>query len=79
MLVAVTVQGPVPLHPPPIQPAKTDLLAALAVNVTCVDEGNSSEHMSPQLIPAGLDLTVPLPVPLLAIETITVWAIGNCK
>ena len=78
-LVAVTVQVPVPLQPPPIQPVKTDLVAALADKVTSADGGNSWEQTVPQVIPAGLDVTFPLPVPLLATETITVGSIGNCK
>jgi hypothetical protein len=35
----VTGQGPVPVQPPPLQPAKVDPLAALAVNVTPVPLG----------------------------------------
>jgi hypothetical protein len=78
-LVAVTLQLPVPLQLPPLQPLKTDPDAAFADKVTVVEGGNSWEQTAPQLIPAGLDLTVPYPVPLLATETITVGAIGNCK
>jgi len=40
-LVAFTVQFPVPLHPPPIHPAKTDPLAAVAISLTDVEGGNS--------------------------------------
>ena len=75
----MTVQVPVPLQPPPIQPVKTDLVAALADKVTIADGENSWEQTAPQVIPAGLEVTVPLPVPLFATETITVGAIGNCK
>jgi hypothetical protein len=35
----VTVQGPVPVQPPPLQPAKVDPLAPLAVSVTTVPLG----------------------------------------
>src|SRR3989441_7537894 len=37
--VTVTAHEPVPLHPPPLQPAKTDPAAAVAVN-------RSEEHTS---------------------------------
>jgi len=38
---------------------------ALAVRVTGVTAGNTDEQVAPQLIPAGLLLTVPPPVPTL--------------
>jgi len=59
----VTVQVPVPEHPPPLQPANTEPLAALAVRVTEVPLLNDAEQVLPQLIPAGLLVTVPLPAP----------------
>ena len=34
--VTATTHVPVPVHPPPVQPVKTDPLAALAVSVTLV-------------------------------------------
>ena len=37
--VSVTLQVPVPLHPPPLQPVNTDPAAALAVSVTTVPPG----------------------------------------
>ena len=36
--VTVTVQGPVPLHPPPLHPLNVDPAAGLAVKVTWVPE-----------------------------------------
>ena len=61
----VTVQGAVPLHPPPLQPAKEDPPAAVAVRVTLVPLLKLAVQVAPQLIPAGLEVTVPVPVPLL--------------
>mgnify|MGYP007103403757 CR=1 FL=1 len=57
-----TEQEPVPLHAPD-QPAKAEPDAALAVSVTVVPDVKLAEHVEPQLIPVGLDVTVPLPVP----------------
>jgi hypothetical protein len=68
-LVAMTVvQVPVPLHPPPLQPAKTDPNASVAVSVTVLPVGNealAALQPPPQLIPDGLLVTVPVPVPAL--------------
>jgi hypothetical protein len=47
----------------PDQPANTEPDAAAAVSVTCVPFVNDAAHVLPQLMPAGLDVTVPLPVP----------------
>jgi len=47
----------------PLQLAKVDPLAALAVRVTFVPLAYGSEQSVPQLIPAGFELTVPVPVP----------------
>jgi hypothetical protein len=62
------VQVPVPLHPPPLQPANIDPDAAVAVNVTVLPVGNwalSALQVVPQLMPDGLLVTVPVPVPAL--------------
>src|SRR2546426_3524880 len=61
----VTMQVPVPLHPAPLQPANTDPLAGAAVKVTCVPLTNAALHVTPQSMPAGLLLTVPMPLPVL--------------
>lgn len=52
----------VPLQAPD-QPAKNDPLAAVATNFTLVREANEAMHVGEQLIPAGVLVTVPLPVP----------------
>ncbi|HSR11430.1 MAG TPA: hypothetical protein VLS90_08270 [Thermodesulfobacteriota bacterium] len=57
-----TVQVPVPVqgpdHPENVDPGDAD-----AVSVTEVPGANAAEQAYPQLIPEGLDTTVPLPVP----------------
>ena len=60
-----TVQVPVPEQAPD-QPAKVEPDAAVAVRVTLVPEANDAEHVAPQLMPAGLDATDPLPLPAMA-------------
>ncbi len=58
----VTWQFPVPLHAPD-QPANTDPKDGLAFSVTLVFAAKVSEQSKPQLMPDGLDVTVPLPIP----------------
>ena len=58
----VTEQLPVPLHAP-VQPAKFELASGEAVSVTEVPELYASAQSEPQLIPAGVDNIVPVPVP----------------
>jgi hypothetical protein len=59
----VTVQFTVAAHPPPDQPANVEPLAGVGINVTAVPALNVAVHVEPQLMPAGLDATVPVPVP----------------
>src|SRR5205809_6063380 len=59
----VTVQAPVPEHPPPLQPVKVEPAAGAAVSVTAVPLVKLAEQVAPQVIPAGALVTVPLPVP----------------
>lgn len=54
----------VPLHAPP-QLAKREPVAGVARSVTLVPDTNCPAHVDPQLIPAGVLVTVPVPVPLL--------------
>lgn len=66
--VGVTVQEPV-AEQAPDQPANVEPTAALAVSVT--GEGaNDVEHVAPQAIPAGLEVTDPEPLPFF--ETVNV-------
>jgi hypothetical protein len=51
----------------PLQPAKVDPVLGVAVNVTGVPLLKEAEQVLPQLRPAGLLVTVPLPVPALVI------------
>jgi hypothetical protein len=74
--MALNVQlGLVPVHAPAVQPPNVEPLAGVAVSVTCAPEGTWAEQVGGQLIPAGDDVTVPVPVPVLATET--VWLVGT--
>ena len=60
----VTVQVPVPEQPAPDQPANVEpSLPGVAVNVTTVPLVYPNEQAGGQLMPLGLLVTVPLPVP----------------
>jgi len=61
----VTVQEPVPVQPPPLQPLKVEPAAAAAVRVTDVPFANEAEQVAPHEMPAGELVTVPLPAPAL--------------
>jgi hypothetical protein len=58
----VTTQLPVPLHAP-LQPANVLPKLADCVSVTCVPLAKLAEQPSGQMMPAGLLVTLPLPVP----------------
>ena len=60
------MQGPVPEQPPPRQPPKVDNESGLAVRVTTVPPSYVAAHAVPQLMPAGLEVTVPPPRPIVA-------------
>jgi hypothetical protein len=53
------VPAQAPFHPPNVEPA-----FGVAVRVTAVPLGNVTLHAVPQLIPAGVLVTVPAPVPV---------------
>jgi hypothetical protein len=59
----VTEHVPVPVHPAPLHPANVDPVVAAAVSTTTCPLVKLAEHVAPQLIPAGLLVTVPVPVP----------------
>jgi hypothetical protein len=56
----VSVHVPVPLQPPPDQPVNVEPASAAAVSVMLVPGGNDAEHVDPQSMPAGEDVTVPV-------------------
>ena len=56
----VTMQVPVPLHAPD-QPANTEPLPAAADSVTGAPVLKFAVHVAPQLMPAGTEVTVPVP------------------
>lgn len=59
----------------PDQPVNVDPAAGAAVSVTSVPSAKLFEHVAPQLIPLGLDVTVPVPVPAF----VTVKSCGEPK
>src|SRR2546430_889023 len=73
--VMLTVQEPVPLHPAPRQLSNVESLAATAVSVTLGLELNGALHVLPQVIPVGLEVTVPLPVPSFTTVRVKGWTL----
>ena len=63
----VRLHGAMPEHAP-VHPVKVEPLLGFAVSVTDVPTVKLALHVSPQLMPAGVLVTVPAPVP----EVITV-------
>ena len=63
----VTTHDPVPVQPPPLQPVKAEFALGVAVIVTAVPLVKLAVQLAPQLIPAGLLVTVPVPVPAVVI------------
>jgi hypothetical protein len=55
--------GLVPLHPPPLHPANDELAATVAVRVTRVLGSKLALQVCPQLMPEGLLVTLPFPLP----------------
>ena len=62
LAVRFTVHVPVPVQAPD-QPANVEPEVAAAVSVTCVPLAKLALQVAPQLIPEGLLVTVPAPVP----------------
>jgi hypothetical protein len=48
----------------PLQPVKVESASAVAVRVTAVPTGKAAKQVSPQRMPAGLLVTVPVPAPV---------------
>jgi len=71
-----TVHVPVPEQPAPLQPVNVEPAVGDAESVTDRLESNDAEHVAPQLIPAGLDETVPEPVPALLTVSAKVWRVN---
>lgn len=61
-VLMVTIHVPVPVQAPD-QPEKVEPASAVAVRVTEAPLVNEAEQVAPQLIPARLDITVPVSVP----------------
>jgi hypothetical protein len=59
----VMLQLPVPEQPAPVQSANTEPAVGVAVSVTPAPVLKFAEQVAPQLMPAGVLLTVPVPVP----------------
>lgn len=59
----VTRHGPVPVQPTALHPLKVEPDDGVAVSVTVVPAVTDSVQSEPQLMPAGLLATVPVPVP----------------
>jgi hypothetical protein len=63
---SVTTQVPMPVQPPPDQPAKIEPPVGAAVSVTLWPASNCAAQLAPQVMPAGFDVTEPEPRPVLA-------------
>ena len=61
--IIVTVHVPTPLHPAPFHPEKIDPAAGAADSTTWVPCPKLAAQVAPQLIPDGLLVTMPAPVP----------------
>jgi len=70
-----TVHVPVPAQPAPLQPENVEPEVGVAVSVTDWLESYEAEHVEPQLMPAGLEETVPEPVPALLTVSAKVWSV----
>jgi len=73
----LTTQVLVPAHPLPLQPVKVEPEFAVAARVTRVPSWKLPLQVAPQLIPAGVDVTVPDPAPTVATKTLKVFGGGG--
>jgi hypothetical protein len=71
-ILAVIVAAPL-AQPEPVQPAKVEPVAGVAVKVTRVPLLYNAEHVLPQLMPEGALVTVPMPVPAFEMERLKLW------
>ena len=67
---SVNAQEPVPEHVPLDQPAKVLPASAVATRFTVVPGCSVSMHVEPQLSCPPIRVTVPLPVPIFATESV---------
>ena len=70
--VRVSVHGPVPLHPPLLQPMKAEVSLGVAVSVTSAPLVKLPVQAVLQAIPVGLLVTVPLPLPELVTLSVAI-------
>src|SRR5881409_3763189 len=70
----VTTHAPVPEQPPPLQPVNVLPAAGVAVKVTTAPAPKVFAQTLPQLIAAGADVTVPVPVPTRLTVSVNDWA-----
>lgn len=77
LALIVTVQVLLPEQPLPLQPEKIEPVAALAVSVTELPRPKAAEQVAPQLMPAGLEVTVPVPFPAFVTVSVRVCAAAN--
>ena len=67
----MNVHGPVPVHGPD-QPVKPESDVGVAISATSEPIGKFAVHVAPQSMPAGLERTPPVPVPVDMIVTAAV-------
>ena len=67
--MTVTVQVAACPEQLPPHPENEEPEAGVAVSVTREDSAKLAEHVAPQSIPAGAEVTVPLPVPSFVTES----------
>ena len=66
------------VQPEPLQPANVEPAAGVAIKVMIVQLLKAAEQVLPQLMPAGLLVTAPFPVPFVVICFITFMVSVNC-